>query len=175
MAAARLLIFIQLASHGGRAGSHFAYFTFTLYIPIAQYFFCSSVLRNLSLSKSRKPIQRPISPIMDEMVDDFEGLDSDEPMEKDETETKLDKLVFGDKSGFYEGLDSYNGANDDIRGLVDGDQQHAQDGLEEGNFEGLDDADVCNVETPVRLAFAQHLFSCSFLTPPRPLRMSQTF
>ena len=106
---------------------------------------------------------------MDEMVDDFEGLDSDEPMEKDETEIELEKLVFGDESGFYEGLRSYNGANDDLRDLVDGDQQHAQDDLEEGNLEGLDDADVCNVEPPVRLAFAQYPGSCSFLTPPRPL------
>lgn len=106
--------------------------------------------------------------MLDEMVDDFEELDSDEPMEKDEAEIELEKLVFGDESGFHEGLKSYKDHSTDLGDLVDGDQQQVQDGLEEGNLEGLDDADVCKVELPVGLAFAQYLPSCSFLTPSRP-------
>lgn len=76
------------------------------------------------------------------MDDDFEGLDSDEPMEKDETEIELEKLVFGDDSGFHEGLKSYKDASNHLRDLVDGDKQQVQDGLEEGILEGLDDSDL---------------------------------
>ncbi|KAF6223176.1 hypothetical protein HO173_013223 [Letharia columbiana] len=96
----------------------------------------------MPLSNSHKPVQRPITPVLDEMIDDFEGLDSDEPMEKDEVEMKLEKMVFGDKAGFHEGLKSHRDASTDLRDLVDGDRQQAQDGLGEGNLEGLDDTDL---------------------------------
>ena len=129
----------------------------------------------MPLSNLRKPFQRPISPMLDNMVDDFDGLDSDEPMEKDGTEIELEKLVFGDESGFHEGLKSYKDASDHLRDLVDGDQQQAQDGLEEGILKDLDDADVCNAELPVGFAIAQFCSSCSSWTPLRQLWMPQTF
>ena len=94
---------------------------------------------------------------MDEVVDDFEGLDSDEPMGKDGTELVLEKLVFGDECGFHEGLKSYKNSKTDFRDLVDGDQQNGQDGLEEGTLEGHDDADVCKVEPLLGPPFAQRL------------------
>lgn len=122
-----------------------------------------------------KPVQRPISPMLGAMDDDFEGLDSDEPMEKDETEIELEKLVFGDDSGFHEGLKSYKDASNHLRDLVDGDKQQVQDGLEEGILEGLDDSDVCKVDSSSEFAFAQHTSSYSSSTLIRPVRMSQTF
>ncbi len=119
-------------------------------------------------SDPHNPVQRPSPPVLDEMVDDFEGLDRDKPKDKDEAEIELEKLVFGDKSGFYEGLKSYEDASIDRGDLVDGDRQQLPDGLEEENLQGLDDADVCKVELPVGLAFAQNPSSCSSSTPPRP-------
>ena len=84
--------------------------------------------------------------------------DSDQPMGRDETEVELEKLVFGDDLGFYEGLKSYRETNTDFR---DGERQRARDGLEREKLENLDDADVCEVELPVGLLFAQHSTSCS--------------
>lgn len=103
------------------------------------------------------------------MVNDLETFASDGPMEKDETEKELENLVFGDDLGFHEGLKSSKDANDDLRHLVNGDQQQAQEGLEEVVLEGLDDADVCIIKLSVGLASAQHSSSCSSLTPFRPL------
>ena len=91
---------------------------------------------------------------MDEVVDDFEGFDSDEPMGKDGTEIELEKLVFGDKAGFHEGLKSYKNPSTDLRDFVDGDQLQGQDGLDEGTLEGLDDADVCKAEMLLGPPFA---------------------
>ena len=123
-------------------------------------------------STSYEPVQRPATPKLDESIDDFEGLDSDEIMEKDKTEIELEKLVFGDESGFHERLKSYKDTFTDSRDLVDGDRQQVQDGLEVGNLEDLDDADVCKVELPVGLALAQHPSSCSSSTLPRPFQIS---
>ena len=97
----------------------------------------------------------------DNTTNDFVGLDSDELMGRDETEVELEKLVFGDDSGFYEGLKSYSEADTEFRGLVDGKRQRARGALEKEELENLDDADVCTVELPVGLAFAQPSTSCS--------------
>lgn len=123
----------------------------------------------MPLSNSHKPVQRLTPQMMDEVVDDFEGVDSDEPMGKDGTEIELEKLVFGDKSGFHEGLKSYKNPSTDLRGLVDGDQLQGQDGLDEGTLEGLDDADVCKVELLLGPHFAQHFSSYFYSTQLRPL------
>ena len=77
------------------------------------------------------------------------GLDSDELAEKDETENQLEKLVFGDHSGFHEGLDSYKKKRIDFLGVTDGEQQATQDGSENENLEDLDDTDVREAELPV--------------------------
>lgn len=123
----------------------------------------------MPLTNPHKPVQRLLPRMMDEVVDDFEGFDNDEPMEKDGTEMELEKLVFGDESGFYEGLKSYKHPNNDIRGLVVGDQLQDQDGLEEGNLEGLDDADVRKIELLLGPPFAQSSSSCFYSTPIRLL------
>ena len=102
------------------------------------------------------------------MVEDFKKPDGDDSMAKDTTEIELEKLVFGDKPAFHEGLKSYGDASIDLAGSVDSDRQQAQDGLEEGDLEGFDDADVCKVQVRVGLAFAQHPSSSSFSTPYRP-------
>lgn len=95
----------------------------------------------MPLLASRKPVQRSISQLPDEMVTE---VDVDEPLAKDETEIELEKLVFGDDSGFHEGLKSYKDASTDLRGFVDGDQQQARGALEEEErLERLNDADVC--------------------------------
>ena len=88
------------------------------------------------------------------MGDDFGGLVSHEPIEMDETENELKKLVFGDGLGFHEGLKSYKSAFTDPGNLVDGDRQQAQVVLDEGDLEGLDDADVRKVVRSVICAFA---------------------
>ena len=102
------------------------------------------------------------------MVEDFIKLDRDNSMAKDTTEIELEKLVFGDKPGFHEGLKSYRDASIDLARSVNSDRQQAQDGLEEGDLEGFDDADVCKVQVHVGLAFAQHPSSSSFSTPHHP-------
>ena len=58
---------------------------------------------------SRKPsaMSKPLPAAEDDLSDNFEGLDSDDPMEKDEIELELEKLVFGDEAGFHEGLRSH--------------------------------------------------------------------
>ena len=79
------------------------------------------------------------------MVEDFNNPDGDDPMAKDTTEIELEKLVFGDKPGFHKGLKSYRDASIDLAPSVNSDRQQAQNGLEEGDLEGFDDADVCKV------------------------------
>ena len=102
------------------------------------------------------------------MVEDFNKIDGDDSTAKDTTEIELEKLVFGDTPGFHEGLKSYRDASIDLARSVNSDRQQAQDGLEEGDLEGFDDADVCKVQVRVGLAFAQHPSSSSFSTPHRP-------
>ena len=101
----------------------------------------------------------------DEVASDF----SDEAVEKDETEIELEKLVFGDDSGFHEGLISYTDDSNGLRSLMDGESQEDRNGLEKANLEGLDDADVCKVELSAGLAFAHIPSSSSSSTPLHPL------
>ena len=90
-------------------------------------------------------VQKPLPSSQDELSDDFEGLDSDDRMEKDETELELEKLVFGDAAGFHEGLRSHQ--EDAFPTKLDinseGEDDSAQD--EDEGLEGVDDADVCTV------------------------------
>ena len=102
------------------------------------------------------------------MAEDFSKFDRDDSVAKDTTEIELERLVFGDKPGFHEGLNSYRDASIDLARSANGDRQQAQDGLGEGDLEGFDDADVCKVQVRVGLAFAEHPSSSSFSTPHRP-------
>ena len=129
----------------------------------------------MSLSKIRKPVQGSTFPMLDDMDNGFQRLDSDEPVEKDATEIELEKMVFGDSSGFHEGLKPYKDASIDSRGLVEGERQQTQSSVEDEKLEDLDDADVCDVELSAGLSFAQHFSSYSSLTRIRPLRIFQTY
>ena len=77
----------------------------------------------------------------------FSGSDSDDPMEKDETELELEKLVFGDDAGFHERLKSHR-QKLGVRGQSKTAQskQEGPDGLEEEGLEDIDDADVCTFD-----------------------------
>ena len=76
------------------------------------------------------------------MANDYKLLDDQDPVEKDKTEIELEKLVFGDDSGFHEGLKSYKNGGPDFQGLLDAERQQIQGSLEDGKLENLDDADV---------------------------------
>lgn len=85
--------------------------------------------------------------------DDFEGFQTDEgnevvendPMEKDEVEEELERLVFGDDAAFKRGLELH-GAHD-LDGLPDGtygaeaEEGNGEESADQG-LEHLDDADV---------------------------------
>lgn len=75
----------------------------------------------------------------------FNGFDSDVSTEKDKTELELEKLVFGDETGFQEEISTYQRKyhtteHDLLGGEYLGDDQVEQD--QEG-LENVDDADVC--------------------------------
>ena len=122
----------------------------------------------MPIKEIQKLVQQPIPEMQDDMVNDFEGPDSDAPMEKDATEVELEKLVFGDNSAFHEGLKSYKDASNEFQGLVEGERQQARGSLEKRKLEDLDDTDVCKFELPVGVALAQYSSSCSSSTRLRP-------
>ena len=70
--------------------------------------------------------------------------DSDDPMEKDETELELEKLVFGDDAGFQEGLKSYRTDVGTLDIPEDGTENIQSEGLSGivQDLEVLNDADV---------------------------------
>ena len=104
------------------------------------------------------------------MASNTERLSSADSLEKDKTEVQLEKLVFGDSSGFHEKLKSYNDDDStDLRGVRVGDGQQGRDGVEVDNLESLNDADVCKDDLPVGTAFAQSPSSCSSSIPLRQL------
>lgn len=79
----------------------------------------------------------------DDSSEFLSGDDSVEWNKKDATELELEKLVFGDELGFYDGLKSANHATvsrtgKDAELSVDADV----DKLTEEGLEGVDDADV---------------------------------
>lgn len=79
----------------------------------------------------------------DDLSESFNGYDSAESKEKDATELELEKLVFGDELGFFDGLKSLKDATVPAPGGKGKDQAAGNDDevLEEG-LEGVDDADV---------------------------------
>lgn len=120
------------------------------------------------LRTTRNEVQRPTLPLLDDMASKFERPNSDQMIEKDETELELEKLVFGNTSGFYEGLKFHEGARVDVQGLADSGRQQARGSLVKRKLEDLDDADVCKFEVPVEIALAQYSSSYFSLTPLRP-------
>lgn len=72
------------------------------------------------------------------------GSDSDDPTEKDETEIELEKLLFGDNTGFHEGLKTRGrAAGALVQHGNEQSQREVQDGIADEGLEGVDDADVC--------------------------------
>ena len=79
----------------------------------------------------------------DDSSEIFNDCDSADSKKKDATELELEKLVFGDELGFYDGLKSLNdaaipGTRNDAENAVDDDEGK----LTEEGLEGVDDADV---------------------------------
>ena len=71
---------------------------------------------------------------------DFGGTD---PIEKDATELELEKLLFGDETGFREGLKSYRDDDENIGILQSEDRdKDASPEEEEADLEALNDNDV---------------------------------
>ena len=77
----------------------------------------------------RKDIQQqPTPPIQHDSTDEFNGVESDDPMVKDENEFELERTVFGDDAGFRADLALHK----TTYGLADdGDEEKVQ----ENNYE----------------------------------------
>jgi hypothetical protein len=76
----------------------------------------------------------------DEEFNGFQTQTHDEESDKDSTEEELERLVFGDASGFRDGLKGFRESHELSRGkeLV-----LAEDGGIQTEIEDVDDADVC--------------------------------
>ncbi|KZF22420.1 putative small nucleolar ribonucleo protein complex subunit [Xylona heveae TC161] len=89
----------------------------------------------------QKPEELGQDNVMDEAAS-FAGRSDDEMPEKDSTEAELEKLVFGDESGFLEGLKShrageYSEEDESVSGAGD-----EESGAEEAGLTGISDADL---------------------------------
>ena len=105
----------------------------------------SKDFRSLSISYTDQQVATPA-------YDAFaasDGLDSEDQIEKDETETELEKLVFGDDFGFHEALKASRAGNATrTLDVVDSLEQEDEAGTGAG-LEGINDADVSTAR-PVR-------------------------
>ena len=89
----------------------------------------------------KPPQRRPL--IRDESPELGDGIESGEPLEKDETELALEKAVFGDDEGFKEGLRLHMHEQNGMSSSADSVHEAKQEvDEEEEGLEGLDDADV---------------------------------
>ncbi|EEH47730.2 uncharacterized protein PADG_03814 [Paracoccidioides brasiliensis Pb18] len=74
------------------------------------------------------------------------GSDHDEPMPKDETEEKLERLLFGDANGFHDALREHDAEGMELvlagGSGSEGAQEKGEGGEEEEGLEGVDDADL---------------------------------
>lgn len=70
-------------------------------------------------------------------IDKSNGVESDDLVEKDTTELELEKLLFGDETGFHETLKPHGQIFAPIT------QPAEQCRLQEEGLEEVDDADVC--------------------------------
>ena len=87
--------------------------------------------------------QEPVKPPLERTDTPSDSLDRYEALQKDETEQKLEKLIFGDEPGFLDSLRSHGAGKEVLR-------REASDELEEeeedgDNLEGVADEDVCAV------------------------------
>lgn len=103
--------------------------------------------------KKKPRISPPVDTHAESSESDLEGAESDSPEEKDETEQKLESLVFGDQTGFHDALKSYEQKTDaqfglDIahgqeRGVDYPSDAESEDGVVSDALAGLADDDVC--------------------------------
>ena len=90
-----------------------------------------------------KTVRQPLPAVQDDLSDNFEGLDSEDPMEKDDTEVELEKLVFGDDAGFHEGLKFHQSTfSKDLDTNAEDQQDAARPSDEAHGLQAVDDADV---------------------------------
>ena len=81
--------------------------------------------------------------VQDNTEDKFPRFDVG-PMQKDENELELEKLVFGDKQGFHDDLNVHTDRH--ITPYVDKILDSKEVELDDAGIEGLDDADVRNID-----------------------------
>lgn len=95
---------------------------------------------------SRNILHQATNPMQNKSDDNFAGFDGD-PMEKDENEIELEKLVFGDEEGFQNDLSVHReGHGPSYIHAVQATQREDQGELDEARIIALDDADVCNID-----------------------------
>lgn len=111
--------------------------------------------RSRRSSRKTQNTEKPSRPAQDDQTDG----NSNEPMEKDEVEEELERLVFGDEDGFKRGLQLQT--QHGLEGASEEDEQQdpetldGNDSPDEG-LEGVDDAEVsrrmsCNDQVRRRL------------------------
>ncbi|KAK2762833.1 hypothetical protein FQN54_001008 [Arachnomyces sp. PD_36] len=94
--------------------------------------------RNNRGSNKKARVHSPASPPVEsaqEDSDDLDGTGSDASETKDETELKLESLVFGDQTGFHDSLKSYERGLD-LRSNIEVSQPQDLEGAEEKNEGG---------------------------------------
>ena len=79
--------------------------------------------------------------------------DTHDPMEKDETEMELERLLFGDEQGFHERLRSHGTGTGVLVPAVTEEDGREEDVLEGEGLEGVDDADVCTFSESLSYTF----------------------
>lgn len=96
-------------------------------------------------TRKRQKAGKPSQPVHDDPDSDHSEVNSNDPMEKDEVEEELERLVFGDEDGFKRGLqlqtqpglDDASGEDEEEEPEIPDGNDHSDEGLE-----GIDDADV---------------------------------
>ncbi|MCJ1316377.1 hypothetical protein MMC15_001698 [Xylographa vitiligo] len=93
--------------------------------------------------------QQPTPPTQDELSDGYGVLEDGGPMEKDETELELEKLVFGDDAGFREGLKLYRNDTVDTSDERSGEDVAAgsAEDAEVGDLNAVDDVDLFFIDS----------------------------
>lgn len=100
--------------------------------------------RSKKATKGTEPLQQPTPPFHDGPSDEFNGVESDDPMEKDENELELERMVFGDEAGFYADLKSHKtcsgviGINNGERTVGNGEETNGDEKV----LEDVTDAEV---------------------------------
>ncbi|KAI9673935.1 MAG: hypothetical protein M1817_002141 [Caeruleum heppii] len=103
----------------------------------------------MAKSKSTKPTNGPAPVVQQPTPPTHHGSSAesdpddvgDDPMEKDETEEALERLVFGDEVGFKEGLKTHTWEKGPHRPTEESpsDEEDVAEGKNEGELEGVDD------------------------------------